>query len=169
MMNSFATGFANHPYAQQIREYFENARAPGQRTRGSSDDDDDDDEEFGGDDSFVPPVDIFNTPNNWTIHIALPGAKKEDVGVNWDAAKSSLAVTGVVHRPGDEEFLTGMVSGERKVGLFERLIKLPPAGGDEKEEVDSEGITAKLEDGVLVVTVPKAEKEWTEVRKVDIL
>jgi len=34
--------------------------------------------------------------------------------------------------------------------------------------VDGDAISAKLEDGVLIVTVPKVEKEWTEVKRVDI-
>jgi len=101
------------------------------------------------------------------LHIALPGAQKEDVGVNWDAEKSELNVAGVVYRHGDEEFLKTLSTGERKVGVFERNVKLPP-GAEEKEEVDGDAITAKLEDGVLVVTVPKVEKDWTEVKKVDI-
>lgn len=127
--------------------------------------------------SFTPPVDVFDTTNNWTIHVAVPGAKKEDVGVNWDAGKSTLTVSGVVHRPGDEEFLRSMISGERRVGLFERKIKLPPVHQEEgkeeeeesKDEVDGDHITAKMEDGILVVIVPKVEKEWTEIKKVDIL
>jgi len=108
------------------------------------------------------------------LHVALPGAKKEDVGVNWDVEKSELNVAGVVYRGGDEEFLKGMVSGERRVGVFERAVGLPPAAEarEKKDEVEIDGdnITAKLEDGVLVVMVPKIEKEkeWTEVKKVDI-
>ena len=87
------------------------------------------------------------------LHIAVPGAKKEDVGVNWDADKGILSVSGVVYRPGDEAFLQGLVSGERKVGLFSREINLPPPGTEkaEKEDVDSEGITARMEDGVLML------------------
>ncbi|KAK4230926.1 hypothetical protein QBC38DRAFT_274561 [Podospora fimiseda] len=121
--------------------------------------------------SFAPPADIFTTAIGWTIHLAIPGAKKQDIGVHWDADKSLLIVSGVVYRPGDEQFLSGMVSSERRVGLFERKIELPPAGavvGNEKEEVDGNRIKAKLEDGVLVVDVGKAEKEWTEIKKVDI-
>jgi HSP20 family protein len=101
--------------------------------------------------TFTPPLDIFSTPSSYVLHVAIPGAKKEDVGVNWDA----------------EDFLRSLSKSERKVGVFERTIKLPM--GDEKEEVDAEGISAKLEDGVLVVTVMKVEKEWTDVKKVDIM
>lgn len=52
--------------------------------------------------------------------------------------------------------------------MFERNINLPPAGVAEKEDVDGQGISARMEDGVLVVVVPKVEREWTEIRKVDI-
>lgn len=120
------------------------------------------------DDTFTPPVDIFNTEKAFVLHVALPGANKEDVGVNWDPDRSLLNVAGVVHRPGNEEFLQCLSSSERKVGMFERSIKLPPPESDDKEEVDAFGITAKMENGILIVIVPKSEKEWTEIHKIDI-
>lgn len=115
----------------------------------------------------MPPVDVFATETDYVLHIALPGAKKEDVGVNFDADKGELNIAGVVYRPGDEEFLKTLSQSERKVGVFERTIKIPPTG-QEKEEVDGDAITAKMEDGILIVTIPKVEKEWTDVKKVDI-
>ncbi|KAK6948339.1 hypothetical protein Daesc_010105 [Daldinia eschscholtzii] len=117
-------------------------------------------------DAFVPPVDVFNTEKAYVLHVSLPGALKEDIGVNWDGEKINIA--GVVHRPGDEKFLQSLTSGERKVGMFQRSIKLPPAGSDEKEDIDDLNITAKMENGILIITVPKSEKEWTEIHKVDI-
>ncbi|KAK8903036.1 hypothetical protein QC760_008528 [Botrytis cinerea] len=119
--------------------------------------------------SFVPPIDVFTTENAYVLHIALPGAKKEDVGVHWDAEKGMLNMAGVVYRPGDEKFLETLTKKERKVGAFERTMKLP-LNEEDKSEIDGDNITAKLEDGVLVVTVPKLEKEesWTEVKRVDI-
>lgn len=153
-----------------MREFLERAQGANNnnRTRGAGESSGDD----ANDNSFTPPVDLFEQPDRWVLHFALPGAKKEDVGVNWDADRSVLSVSGVVHRPGDEKFISGLVSGERSVGMFSREVGLPPAGqdsrGDSKEEVNAEGIVAKMEDGVLVVTVPKVERGWTEVRKVDI-
>ncbi|KAH6898613.1 HSP20-like chaperone [Thelonectria olida] len=120
------------------------------------------------DDSFAPPVDIFDTEKAYILHVSLPGAKKEDIGVNWDADRNILNIAGVVHRPGDEEFLNTLASGERKVGMFERNVTLPPEGSERPDEVDASGISAKMEDGILVITVPKVEKEWTEIHKVDI-
>ncbi|KAK0508768.1 hypothetical protein JMJ35_009044 [Cladonia borealis] len=115
---------------------------------------------------FTPPADIFDTEDAYIIHISLSGAKKEDVGVNWDADKSELNIAGVIYRPGDEEFLKTLALDERKVGVFERKIrlgsKLNPA------QVDAEGISAKMEEGVLMVTIPKLDNDIVEVKKVDI-
>ena len=119
-----------------------------------------------GNKDFVPPADIFDTEDAYVAHISLPGAKKEDVGVNWDADKSQLNVAGVRYRPGDEEFLKTLVVDERKVGAFERKIRLGtkaiPA------QVDSDAISAKMEDGILIVTIPKVDRDIVEVKKVDI-
>lgn len=115
---------------------------------------------------FSPEADIFDTPSAYIVHISLPGAKKEDVGVNWDAEKSELSIAGVVYRPGDEEFLKTLAMNERKVGPFERKIRLGTRANP--AHVDADGITAKLEDGVLRVEVRKEDEEFVEIKKVDI-
>lgn len=148
-------GWAGHPF-------FQNLRDQAQRFQGQNQNQSDDA------DSFAPPVDIFNTERAFVLHVALPGAKKEDIGVNWDGDSGVLNIAGVIHRPGDEEFLSTLTSSERKVGMFERNVTLPPAGSTERDEVDGFAISARMEDGVLIVTVPKVEKEWTEIHKVDI-
>jgi HSP20 family protein len=148
-------GWGDHPLMRNIRDHaqrFQDAYGAGNND----------------DDSFTPPVDIFDTEKAYILHVSLPGAKKEDIGVNWDADRSLLNIAGVIHRPGDEEFLNTIASSERKVGMFERNVTLPPDGSERPEEVDASGISAKMEDGILVITVPKVEKEWTEIRKVDI-
>jgi len=110
---------------------------------------------------FEPRTDIFDTASQYIIHLSLPGAKKSDVGVEWDGEHSVLRVTGVVHRPGvDEEMMTHMVVDGRKreTGVFEKAIRL----GTQKEpaNVDIPGITAKMVDGVLVVRVPKVAQTF---------
>lgn len=114
----------------------------------------------------TPEADIFDTESAYVVHISLPGAKKEDVGVNWDAEKSELSVAGVIYRIGDEEFLKTLAVDERKVGAFERKIRLGTRANP--ASIDADGITAKLEDGVLRVEVPKLDSGYVEVRKVDI-
>ncbi|CAM1506889.1 Fc.00g065300.m01.CDS01 [Cosmosporella sp. VM-42] len=148
----FLRGWAGHPFFRNLREqaqHFQTAQPENE-------------------DSFAPPVDIFNTESAFILHVALPGAKKDDIGVNWDEDSGILNIAGVVHRPGDEDFLNTLSSAERKVGMFERNVPLPPSGSPARDEIDGLNITAKMEDGVLIITVPKVEKEWTEIRKVDI-
>ena len=119
-----------------------------------------------GTDDFTPPADVFDTPEAYVVHVSVPGAKKEDVGVNWDADRAELNVAGVIYRPADEETLKTLAVDERDVGAFARKIKLGAANGA-AVSVDSDGITAKMQDGVLIVRVPKVE-EFVEVKKVDI-
>jgi len=116
---------------------------------------------------FAPEADVFDTPSSFVIHVSLPGAKKEDVGVNWDPENSEISVAGVIYRPGDEEFLKTLAMDERKVGPFERKIRLGTKANPAK--IDDEGISAKMEDGVLRIEVPKlGTEDFVEVRKVDI-
>ena len=164
-LNGIFDALQHHPWAQALRNYADQSGfAPPQDGQRSGEVPVPENED---EDGFKPPIDVFSTEKDYVLHVALPGAKKEDVGVNWDAEKGVLILAGVVYRQGDEEFLKRLSKAERKVGVFERSVKLPPQE-DEKEEVDGEGITAKLDDGVLVVVVPKVEKEWVELKRVDI-
>jgi len=115
---------------------------------------------------FSPPVDVFEMDESYVIHISLPGAQKDDVGINWNGDKSELSIAGVIYRPGDEEFLKTLALSERAVGPFDRKVRL----GNESYpvRVAEDAITAKLEDGVLVVVIPKQDKGFVEVKKVDI-
>lgn len=121
------------------------------------------------DSDFEPRTDIFDTSSQHIIHVSLPGAKKSDVGVEWDGDHSILRVTGVVHRPGvDEETLAHLaVDGrKRETGVFEKNIRL----GTQKEpaNIDVGSITAKMVDGVLVINVPKIEKKRFQKKEVRI-
>ncbi|KIW40728.1 uncharacterized protein PV06_07905 [Exophiala oligosperma] len=114
-----------------------------------------------GDTDFEPRTDIFETENEYVMHLSLPGAKKTDLGVEYDGEHSALRITGVVHRPGvDEEMMTKLVVDGRKreTGVFEKNIRLGTPRDPAK--VDVQGITAKMVDGVLVVRVPKVDKAF---------
>ncbi|KAK6497507.1 hypothetical protein TWF481_011914 [Arthrobotrys musiformis] len=120
-----------------------------------------------GSQEFTPAVDLFDTPDSFVIHVSLSGAIKEDIGINYDFDNAELQISGVVHRPGNEEFQKHLVDGERRVGAFDRKIKLESNG--KTVPVDADGITAKLENGLLEVTVPKLRKaDEPEKKKINI-
>lgn len=170
-LRGMMAALANYPDAQNLREYLERVA---QQEQGGPHDDGramtpgSDTDEM--DVPITPPLDLFEQPHGWVLHLAVPGAKKENIDVNWDADRSVLSVSGLVYRPGDEEFLKGLIRGERTVGLFAREVPLPPMekGAEAKEEVDSDAIAARMEDGVLIITVPKVERDWQEVKRVEI-
>jgi len=115
---------------------------------------------------WAPDVDVFDTESSFVVHVSLPGANKDDVGVTWDPERSELQIAGVVHRPGDEAFLKTLALDERKVGAFERKIRLGTRA--QPAQIDIDSISAKFENGILVVDVPKMIGEFVEVKKVDI-
>ncbi|XP_066337752.1 21.9 kDa heat shock protein-like [Miscanthus floridulus] len=81
------------------------------------------------------------TPEAHVILVDVPGVRREDVKVEVEENSRVLRVSG--ERRADEE-----KEGERAVGRFWRRFRMP-TGAD----VDS--VSARLEDGVLTVTVPK--------------
>jgi len=115
---------------------------------------------------WAPEADVFDTQSAYVVHISLPGANKDDVGVTWDPERSELQVAGVVHRPGDEEFLKTLALDERRVGAFERKVRLGTRA--HPAHVDVDGISAKFENGILIIEVPKMLGEFVDVKKVDI-
>ncbi|KAF2767390.1 HSP20-like chaperone [Teratosphaeria nubilosa] len=118
------------------------------------------------DEDFKPEVDVFDTTESFVVHVSLPGAKKDDVGVNWDAEKSELSIAGVIYRPADEETLKTLALDERRVGPFERKVRLGSRAVP--AQVDIEAISAKLEDGILRIEVPKLDSGYVEIKQVDI-
>ncbi|KAF7529975.1 hypothetical protein PCG10_004950 [Penicillium crustosum] len=119
-----------------------------------------------GSDKYKPEVDVFNTPEAFVIHVPLPGAKKEDIELNWDPKAVAISITGVIRRPGSEDLVKKIALDERKVGAFERKVRLGSPMNPPK--VDGDSISAKLEDGVLVIEVPKTEPDDVEVKKVEV-
>ncbi|KAF1819739.1 HSP20-like chaperone, partial [Dissoconium aciculare CBS 342.82] len=115
---------------------------------------------------FTPDVDVFDTAESFVVDVSLPGAKKEDIGVSWNPEKSELSIAGVLHRHGDEEFLLALSMSERKVGAFERTVRLGSRANP--ASIDSDAITARMEDGVLRIDVPKLDSGYVEIKKVDV-
>lgn len=65
---------AQHPFA----EFFEAVQKDFQTFHGVR-----------SDDQFVPDVDIFDTTESFILHVSLPGANREDIGVDFDQVCTS--------------------------------------------------------------------------------
>lgn len=85
------------------------------------------------------PLDLYEDEQNVYARFELPGFRKDEVIVELENA----VLTVNVQRKGDEK------EGRQEL-RFTRSVTVP-------EGIDSEKVKAKLEDGILTVTLPKQE------------
>ena len=97
--------------------------------------------------SFAPALDVEETEDNFTLHVEVPGVSPEDVDVSIE--ESVLTVAGSRNFY-ENKSADGFRRVERSFGTFRRSVRLP-------DRVDPDGVTAAYKDGLLTVTVPKAE------------
>lgn len=96
---------------------------------------------------FVP-VEINDTPQNLIVRAEVPGFNAKDIKISVDGRQ--LMLSGKVEAT-QEETTEQMVYNERRSQQFCRLMTLPT-------DVDATKATTSLQDGVLVLTLPKTTK-----------
>jgi len=104
-------------------------------------------------------VDWKETPTEHVFKADLPGLKKEEVQVQVEDGRT-LSISG--QRKKEEVQKTDTWHRvERSGGQFMRKFRLP-------ENANLDRITAKVENGVLTVVVPKEEKQRPKTRSIEI-
>lgn len=108
--------------------------------------------------SWMPPVDMHETNDELVLRVELPGVREKDVVVS--ITGDFLTIKGE-RRLDPEHKDQRFLHVERAYGQFERLIQLPMA-------VQSGKVKASYRDGVLEITLPKAEELKPREIKIDI-
>jgi HSP20 family protein len=104
----------------------------------------------------VPALDVYQTPNEVVVKAALPGVKPEDVTI--DITGDTLTIRGET-KAEEEVKREDYLYQERRYGAFSRSVVLP--GGLKTDKAE-----AIIEDGVLTLTIPKAEEVKPKAIKV---
>ncbi|KAF7042032.1 hypothetical protein CFC21_051735 [Triticum aestivum] len=104
-------------------------------------------------------IDWKETPEAHVFKVDVPGLRKEEVKVEVDDG-NVLQISGERNKEQEEKTDTWH-RVERSSGKFLRRFRLP-------DNVKAEEIKAAMENGVLTVTVPKAEAKKPEVKPVQI-
>ncbi len=101
--------------------------------------------------AWVPTVDVMERDNEFIVSVDIPGVEKKDVKVSLE--KNILTIKGErkMERREEEEEEGTYHCAERCYGTFSRSFTLP-------RTVDASKINAKYKEGVLVMTLPKAEE-----------
>jgi HSP20 family molecular chaperone IbpA len=98
--------------------------------------------------NLVPPaVNIYDTGEEFVLKAHLPGVKKKNLDVKF--ADGELIIYGQV--ADDSQASDAFVHREIEPGHYYRVFKMSDA-------VDASKITAKFEDGVLLLTLPRYER-----------
>lgn len=97
--------------------------------------------------TVVPPVDVFENDASITLLADLPGVRREQLQVRVDGDTLLLEATADTAGPEGLE----LVHGELRCPAYRRQFTL-------SRELDTSRIEANLRDGVLRLTIPKAEE-----------
>lgn len=102
-------------------------------------------------------TDIRETDGGYTLEADLPGCEKKDIHLELNG--ELLTIRAERHSQA-EEGKDGYLRCERSYGSYRRDFDV--------SAIDVENITAKYDNGVLQVTLPKKEKALPETRELEI-
>jgi HSP20 family protein len=108
--------------------------------------------------SFMPSVEIDETPDEIHLQLEVPGLEAKDLDI--EVSENSVLIAG----ERKEESKTkekGMVRSEFHYGKFERVIPL-------STHVQNDNVKAEYKNGILTLTLPKTEDEKHKVVKVEV-
>jgi HSP20 family protein len=108
--------------------------------------------------SWVPLANISESDKEYLIRYELPDVKKEDVKIA--VADGVITISGE-RKLQREDKSENAIRVESIYGAFQRSFLLP-------ENVDTKGIQAESEDGVLRVHIPKVKTEKSEPLAIEV-
>ena len=114
-------------------------------------------EEWAGGKVYSPAIDIMEEDDKIVVTTDLPGIDKKDVEINVKEDMLEISAKSGREKETEEE---GYLRRERAYTRFYRAVRLPT-------NVTEENATAKLENGVLTIKIPKLKLEEPK-KKIDI-
>jgi HSP20 family protein len=95
-----------------------------------------------------PPLNITQDDENFYLRAEVPGIKPAELSIS--ALRNRVAISGKREIPREHDRVS-YHRKERPEGAFNRAVTLPT-------EVDAERVEARYADGILTLTLPKAEQ-----------
>lgn len=117
---------------------------------------------FMGSDFFtsLPSINVVENEKSFVVEMAAPGLKKEDFSINLE--EDYLSISSEKKNETEQETPNKFLRREFSYKTFKRGLRLP-------DNINVEGISAKYENGVLYVNLPKVEVDSTQLsRRIEI-
>jgi len=110
----------------------------------------------------LPAVNINETDNEYNIEMAAPGLKKENFKINYDNGRLMISSEKKDHK--EEKDQAKITRREFCYQSFKRSFTIP------EEEVKIDKISAKYENGILKICLPKREEAKPQpAKEIEIL
>ena len=104
----------------------------------------------------VPALNVWEDDTHLYAEAEVPGLKLDDLEIT--LMGNELTIKGTREEPATEEGVS-YLRRERRVRSFSRVVRLP-------SDIEAEKVTARLDNGVLTVTIPKSEA--VRPRKIEV-
>ena len=108
--------------------------------------------------SFVPAAELHETEDAIEVKLEVPGMEAKDLDVQVTA--EAIAISGERKSETKTEE-NGVTRSEFRYGKFRRVIPLPT-------RIQNTNVVANYKDGILHLTLPKAQEEKNKVVKVEL-
>ena len=102
-------------------------------------------------------TDIRENEKEYVVEAEIPGAKKEDIKLE---LRDDVLTISVEHKDEVNEERNNYIRKERRYGSYSRSFQV--------QNVCNEDVTAKYENGILAVTLPKSEEVKETKHNIDI-
>jgi HSP20 family protein len=106
----------------------------------------------------LPPVNIYETKDAFELELNVPGRKKEDFQIALEKGMLTISYEKKVEQKSEDR---KAVRREFSFRSFKRTFNLD-------EKINANNITAKYENGMLTLTLPKMEEKQEEGKKIVI-
>ena len=113
---------------------------------------------FGPDKVTDPSVNVKETETNHQIQLSAPGYKKENFNINID---NDILIISNTHTEEKSEEKSSWTRKEFKTSSFSRSFQL-------HDGLNVDDISAKYEDGILYIDIPKKENQTKKTRNIEI-
>jgi len=109
--------------------------------------------------AFVPAVEMHDDPETITLRLELPGLNPNDLDIQATAEAVSISGERRFEKRSEDK---GVTRTEFRYGRFQRVIPLP-------NRIKHDQVKAEYKDGILTLTLPKADSEKAQVVKVNVV
>jgi HSP20 family protein len=110
----------------------------------------------------APAINVKESDKGYTVELAAPGMTKEDFNVHINDEGNLIIKMESKHEKNEEDKSTRYLRREFSYSRYEQTLILP-------DDVEKEQISAKVENGVLTVELPKLVQQQVKVsRQIEI-